>query len=550
MSARRFPSFLRRSRRDEGGAILVLASVGMVIAMISCALAIDIGSLAQDARQDQKVADMAALDAIRGTTATFTSLAQASAARNSFPTSTGYSLTAVEGSKSGNGCTAVSGLGSVCVTVTSPYKNKFPFVSGRTSVTRSAVASKTAFGGFMIGSSLVTIDTSRATLLNKFMGGILKGSDLSLSAVSWQGLAAGDVTLEAFRTALAGMGFSVGNVSQLMSANLTMNQLMQATASALTSEGGVANLALATQLTTLRATITNSTQFTLGQFMHVSQGADNAALASQLNVFQLITGSAQVANGNNFITINDVGVAVGNVLSTKVSLQVIQPPQFYFGPVGGSVSTSQIDVTVTPKLNLPVTVAGLASVTVTNDLPVRMSAAGAVGTLAAASCGVSPGITVTVDPTAFSGSASASLNARVALNILGIPVNIADITIPTTNVVPSTDGGAANLSFSFPTEFPPPNGTTTSKHTGSQPIGLSSLTNITAGTPTVTLLTLTPLPVPVGTIVSAVLSALSPVLSSVDNTIMTPLLQALGLDIGSADVTALALQCNTPVLSG
>jgi uncharacterized membrane protein len=31
---------------------------------------------------------------------------------------------------------------------------------------------------------------------------------------------------------------------------------------------------------------------------------------------------------------------------------------------------------------------------------------------------------------------------------------------------------------------------------------------------------------------------------------MTPLLQALGLDIGSADVTALALQCATPALSG
>lgn len=543
----------RRARRDEGGAIIILAAVGLVIAMISAGLAIDIGRLASDARTDQKVADLAALDAIRGTAANYQTLAQASAARNSFPTTTGYSVTAVEGVKFNGSCQASPGAGSVCVTVTSPHTNDFPFLAGRTSVTRTAVAAKTAYGGFMIGSSLVTIDTSRSTLLNKFMGGILKGSDLSLSVASWQGLAAGDVTLDAFRTALVGMGFSVGNVSDLMSANLTMNQLLQATATALTNEGGVANLALATQLTTLRATITNTTQFTLGSFMHVSQGADNAALASQLNVFQLLTGSAEVANGSNFININDVGIAVGNVVSTKVSLQVIQPPQFYFGPVGGSVSTAQITMTVTPKLNLPVTVAGLTSVTVTNDLPVKVTGAGAVGTLSAASCsagGATGSMTVSVDPTAFSGSATASLNARVALNVLGVPVNIADVTIPTTNVVPSTNGGSADLTFSYPTEFPPPAGTTTSKHTGSQPIGLGSLTTITAGTPTVTLLTLTPLPVPVGTIVTAVVSALSPVITNVDNTIMTPLLQALGLDIGSADVTALALQCDTPTLSG
>ncbi len=526
---------------EERGAILVLAAVGIVVAMIAAALAIDIGGLAQDARQDQKVADLAALDAVRGLPANYTTLAQASAARNSFPTTAGYSVTAVEGGKVGNACAAVAGAGSACVTVTSPYTNKFPFVSGRTSVTRVAVAGKTAFGGFMIGSSLLTLDTSRATLLNKFMGGILKGSDLSLSLVSWQGIAAGDVTLDAFRTSLASMGFSVGTVSQLLAANLTMNQLLQATAGALTTEGGVANLALATQLNTLRASITNSTQFTLGQFMHVSQGADNAALASQMNVFQLLTGSAQVANGSNFVTINDVGITVGSVVSTKVSLQVIQPPQWTFGPVGVSVSTAQIDLTVTPKLDLPITVAGLVGAHVKNDLPVRVSGAGALGTLTAATCGTPAGITVTVDPTAFSGSASASLDVYATVLFVDIPV----LRIPTTNVVPNTDGGSTALSFSYPTEFPPPAGTTTSKHAGSQPIGLQGLTTFTAGTPVVLNAIAAPL---LNSIVSTTVAALSPVIGNVDSLVLTPLLQALGIDIGSADVTALNLQCDTPVL--
>ena len=546
---RKLVTFFRPGRRqpDEKGAILVLSAIGLVVAMIAAGLAVDIGRLASYARTDQKVADLAALDAVRVLPTDPTAAAQASAARNGFPTTTGYSVAAVEGVKSGSACQALSGAGSVCVTVTSPHTNTFPFLGGRTSVTRTSVASNAAFGGFTIGSSLVTIDTSRSTLLNKFMGGILKGSDLSLSAVSWQGLAAGNVTLSALQTQLASMGFSVGTVSQLLSTNLTVNQLLQASAAALTAQGTVASLAAATTLTTLRASITNSTQFTLGQFMHVSQGADNTALASQLNVFQLLTSSAEVANGSNFINISNVGIAVGSVTSTDVSLQVIQPPQSYWGPVGGSVTTGQVSLTVTPHLNLPVTVPLLASVTVTGAFPVKVTAAGATGTLTAATCSGSAGITVNVDPTAFSGSATSSLNALVAVALIG---NIANVTIPTTNVVPTTDGGASDLTFAYPSEFPPPAGTTTSKHTGSQPIGLSTLTQVTAGTPTVQLLGVTPLPVPVGTIVSAVLSAITPVLANVDNLVMTPLLQALGLDVGSADVTADALTCAVPALSG
>ncbi|HEX2119957.1 MAG TPA: hypothetical protein VHF91_12285, partial [Acidimicrobiales bacterium] len=272
---------------------------------------------------------------------------------------------------------------------------------------------------------------------------------------------------------------------------------------------------------------------------------------SSLNVFQLVTGAAQVANGDHLIEVTDVGITVPNVSSTKVALKVIEPPKFYFGPVGGSVSTSQIELTVTPTLNLPVSVAGLANVVVTNTLPVKITGAGATGTLTAAECGTPASMTVTADPSAFSGSVGATLNARVFLSVflLGV-IPIADVIIPTTNVVPTTDGGPSDLTFLYPSQFPPPLGTTTTQHAGSDPIGLNGLTQINAGTPTVQLLTLTPLPVPVGTIVTAVTNALGPVLGNVDSLVLTPLLDILGLDVGSADVTALSLRCGTPTLVG
>lgn len=542
-----------RSQRSERGAILILSAAGMVIALIASALAIDIGRLAQAAREDQKIADLAALDAIRGLPADFQALAEASAVRNGFPLGQpGYSIVAVEGTKlDGTTCQSVPGAGSACVTVTSPHSNNFPFVGGADSMTRAGMAAETAFGGFMLGSGLASIDTSRSAILNRVMGGMLRGSNLALSAASWQGMVSGDVTLEALRTQLASSGFSVGTVEELLDAEMNVAELLTATAGVLNNEGGAANLTLATTLVNLAASVTNYTDITLGEFMHIDSGAGTSALNSQLNVFQLLTASAQVANGNAFIDVPDIGIAVGNTLATKVRLQVIQPPQFYWGPVGFGVSTAQIDLTVTPRLNLPVSVAGLAGVTVTNDLPIRITGAGATGTLTAATCGTGAGITVTVDPQAFAGSATASLNARVFLNVLLLgTIPIADVTIPTTNVTPSTDGGPANLSFSYPSEFPPPDGTTTSKHTGSSPVGLDALTQISAGTPTVQLLTLTPLPIAVGDIVTAVLNALDPVLAGVDNNVLTPLLDVLGLDVGNADVTALALQCDTPALVG
>ena len=71
-------------------------------------------------------------------------------------------MVAVEGLKVNGACQATPGAGSACVTVTSPHTNHFPFVGGRNSMTRAGVASNTAFGGFMIGSSLATFDTSRS----------------------------------------------------------------------------------------------------------------------------------------------------------------------------------------------------------------------------------------------------------------------------------------------------------------------------------------------------------------------------------------------------
>ena len=126
--------------------------------------------------------------------------------------------------------------------------------------------------------------------------------------MSWSGLAGANVTLDALRIQLANAGVSAGTVSALMNSNVTVNQLLTATAAALTAQG-VAGAAQATILNTLRTQVTSTalTSFKLGDFMTIASGAENTALASSLNVFQLVTAAAQVANGNNFIDVSTSG---------------------------------------------------------------------------------------------------------------------------------------------------------------------------------------------------------------------------------------------------
>ncbi|HUQ63131.1 MAG TPA: hypothetical protein VM121_05220 [Acidimicrobiales bacterium] len=537
-------------RKDESGSILVLSVVGVVLAVISTALAVDLGRLAQDKRTDQKVADLAALDASRDLTQAC-ARAKASVVRNGMPAST---LTCSDPASNpagdvvrGNiaaGVFTVNAAGTaVRVKVHSAFKTVFPFVTGPNGLDVKGIAAKCSPAGFTIGSSLATIDTSRSTLLNSMIGRMIGGSSLSLSLVSWQGLASGSVTLDQLRTQLASMGFSVGSVSSLLSTDLTLAQFFQATANALTAKGDTAN---ATLFNTLKVAATSTVKMHLGQFLTVAQDAEGVALGSRFNLFQLLTAAAEASavNGNSFIDVANVGITVPGVASTAMHLKVIEPPMIWFGTdcKPEIKTTGQVQLTVTPTLNLNVTV-GLSVLNVVNAMPINLTAAGATGVLKTVNCTSSPGITVTVDPKAFSGSATL---ATLRVKLLGLPL----LDVPTTNVTPSIDGPAVDVSFSYPGEFSP---TAASKHIGSQPVGLQSLTNVTAGSPT--LLGVLPLGVTSGQIVTAVINALHTVIGDVDNSVLTPLLKDLGLDIGGADVTALAdaykpLQCGQPGLVG
>ena len=375
--------FARARRREERGAILVLAATGMVVAMIAAGLAIDLGRIAQAARDDQRIADLAALDASRVVPADYAVAAAASAARNGVAADT--TVTAIEGVKTNGQCVPAAGSGTVCVTVTSPHKNAFPFLGGRDSVTRTAMAGRgAAIGAVRVGSNVAqangTIPATQVLILDKMISGLI-GSNYSTTAVGWQGLASGSVTFGALTSALAGVTgngtFNTGTTDEVLNSSFTMAQLLTATANVLNNNG---NSSVATDVTGIKNGInTTATYLSVPlklydffNFGSVVVGNKQDVANMSLNVLELIKSGAILADGDHFatfnLTANDIFGATGGLIpggfnSVKVNLGLIEAPQSAYGPPGTDGSgnfytaahTSQIRVRLDVNLRIPLT---------------------------------------------------------------------------------------------------------------------------------------------------------------------------------------------------
>jgi len=571
-----------RGRRDEGGAIVVLAAFGLVIAMIAAGLAIDIGRLASDARTDQKVADLAALDAYRVSVANFQTAATASAARNGFPTTAGYSVTAIEGTKVGNSCVAAVGSGTVCVTATSPHTNDFPFIGGRTSVTRAAMAGAgNAIGTVRVGSSIATVNGSipsqQVTILNKTLSGLTGGS-YNINAVGWQGLVNGSVTFGALTSSLASITgnstFNVGTPNQVLNATFTMNQLLSAMADVLNNSGnssvatnviGIKN-GINTTGTYLSAPLKLSNFFNFGSLVI---GNKQDVANATLNVMDLITGGAIVADGDHFASFNlavgDIigGVIPGGFTGARISMSLIEAPQqSYPGPPGKDASgnyytsahTSQLRVKLELGFTIPLTnaitiplVGSITNISVTVPYDLQLGKGHAY--LEQVNCGVSavPTSVVILGATDVGTSrlgavSDADLKAEVAnptpqIGVIGSALAGA-VQVSLTNATSTTIPANSGVDLTF---LPPYTSTSPSQPVPGTGINLPSLgtSNTTASVLGVLNTGL------LNDIINGVdASGLSFVTSGigVNTSILQPLYDALGLSFGTADVWAPPVQ--------
>lgn len=533
------------NRRDRG-AVIPIVALALPVLILMTAFAVDLGRQRADRRQAQARADVIALDMVRladGRTELeilsdpgYTAYWQGSALRNGFEmaeiTGPDSKLTIEYGTWNDSTDAFVPTLDDDvpnAAKVVATDVTDYSFQPGSGNVSRQAVATTDASAGFQVGSRLVSIDATQATLLNAVFTRAL-GGPVGLTAVGYNGLLNTTIPLGPLATQL---GF--GSPDELADATVGAQDFYLAAAQVMQNQG---NTAAASALNAFATSTNGSTQLDMGQLMSIEQGGSEAAANGAVDLYSLVTGSVFAINGTNAITIPSLSVGVAGT-STTLTLSVIERPRFNFGPVGTTVQTQQAAVGLnTTVASLPLSVAGLVGTTVSGTIPLSVTLAGATGTLTDIDC-AAPGISVGLTPQPATATTGLALDVRA--NVLFSNILVARVNVPTTSPVAVT-GSSAGASFSYPDEFLPNVGTGTMKPAPTTSLALPGPLNVNGSSVTVVGAPL----VDPGLLALAVnASIVTPVSNGLTAFINNQLNTLLGIDVGGADIGALDMTCES-----
>ncbi len=340
-----FPHFVAPSANQQRGAVVIMTVGFMLLAVLFLALAVDTGRLYLDKRKLQRVADVAALEAVtqNGVCRTVesddesdaTELAIASALRNGHSIGNGRTLQADCGS-----VVSVAGIRQlaidqdaleairVIVTHEVPASVVAGGIFGNNIVlTAEAIATRgsTRLAQLTIRNKVANIDSTRGPLLNALFGGLLGGS-LNLDVASWQGLVGTQISLLSFSDQLAtNIGLSAGGYDELLSTNVSVGQLVDAAVDVLERDGSTASTSI-TALQAIRlAAAASPANLQLGDILGVSTASAAAGLDGQISVFDLVEGFVQLAGQSSAATVS-VPISLPGLLNTNLKVKITEPP--------------------------------------------------------------------------------------------------------------------------------------------------------------------------------------------------------------------------------
>lgn len=534
-----------RSRDERGAVAVVLALVTCFVLVPLAALGVDIG-VQRVARQDmQSLADMVALDLGRGITggklgsysvAELEAAAAASKTRNSAYVGSDAELEVALGvtdpAKSGQAdyFTELTDPDAVptAVRVTASTSVKHTFAPGDGGATRQAIAEARSTACFRIGTFALRLAGNRSAL-----NGML-GNALGLGVLGYDGLANANVSLLGIATELG-----VAGPNELVDLNnVSIGQLVAAMGTVLSNSPGH-DLADVTLLNTIRTGLvdagTSGRLVDMGKLLDVGTGS--SGLDASVNLLDLLSTAAFVANGDNAISVPGLGLSLPGVGNLAATLKVVEAPRIGCGD--GTATTGQVALTLDGQLATGVCPSGGLSLVlklcVEGPIRVSLDLAEAHATLAAVSCVSGSATSLTID-VVNEGLAStrialgtvppANSALRVKAGLLGLgllDIPLLGLGVQTTQ---SDPGGSYVLD-------PWTSYVDTPYRTPQTPRPLPSLGNAD----------LQAVGLNVSTLLSPVLALLNPVVGALDGLLVGTVAPALGLRIAGVDLFAM----RTPV---
>lgn len=410
-----------------------------------------------------------------------------------------------------------------------------------------AVAATTPQVAFSVGSRLAALKDGMA---NAVLNGLL-GTNVSLGAVSYNGLLQADIGLFAFLDALAGeLHLSAATYADVLAASADHGAIARAMAKLLTGAERSAALVIA-NAAGHNGKVPLAKLFDLGPYAHLAVGSGPADPLVKLSALQLLAASAGLSDGSHQVTLN-LGASVPGLTSIAATLVVGEPAQgrawYGLGPSGTLVRTAQVRLRLVANL-----LGGPLLLGTGVRLPIYLDLASAEAGVRSAACpqsgapygsaviATTPGIARLMlgevsDGALADTSKAPTVTTATLINVLGLLQvrGRTDIAMAQTTPIPlsfsSADIQAGRVRTARTTTY-------TQSLVGSllENTQLTITTGLgVAGAPTIQ------------RALGALLDPVLPVLDSV----IAGLLEPLGLSLGEADVQVYGVRCSQAVLVG
>ena len=354
----------------QRGAYVVLTAVVMLSLVLSVGLALDTGRLHLEKRQLQRVADMAALEAAgavplisHAEDGELEKAAREATKRNGYKHNTDDQPSDIDDirveAKGGGVCHedqggdgglirkfypfdggetkpagACSELERHAVEVTIEYMASPSLFGslwgdGGVEMTATAMAQRSKaeqFAVFSVGSRLLSVDTNDS-ILASLIGGLL---EVDAAVVGFGGIADATVTLSDL---LEVSELGVGSAEELLSAELTLLDLVEAVVTAVDESGTLGLDVFAGLLGGLPVSAhLSGARVTLGEILGVT--TDTIPLMAELDVPGLLSTALLVASQESGLALPGLELNVPGVANIDAMLKVIEPPQIAIGPAG------------------------------------------------------------------------------------------------------------------------------------------------------------------------------------------------------------------------
>jgi len=569
---------------SQRGAIGLLAALVMALLMVCVTLVVDVGRLMMEKRRLQQNADLAAIavaqqycDGVSSENAA-TAAVKDNLRENGFDPDNGQ-----------NGVTVALG------TVASPLDDSklrvfTPDINGqaiRVELTRripaalfsggvlgeditlkaQATAQRNLIGVLSAGSQLVNLSVSDATLLNPLLGKML-GIPLAITAVGYNGLVQANIQLQKLRDAMISAevlptGASVQDIAQKTPELGTLLSVMATAAHGTDAENTL--LSIKAALNGAAA----SQPVNLGSILSIDDDINpNDGQSASINSMALLMASAMAINAGKVLDIglnvstSGLNALLGNALNTSLTLGVIAPPTIAIGRFGRNIDgtytqakTSQLKLSLKLALSLPPSGGLLGAVLgnvakVTGNIGIGVEAAQGKAWLdQITSCPsvMSPKLdyVIKVQPEAAHlriGDTTLAQPGTVKIELLlNLIKLVADVQadIPLGNPTASSIAGMVDLSNPDALPTTPVTVATDLKSTLASGLNAASQSLVFNLRPEFAGQEIN---ISLGGVLGDVIGLLTPLLAQIAGDILQPLLTMLGVQLGTVDVSLLAVE--------